>query len=49
MAEQKENAYEVEYFPSIRDAVDAGNWEAAQENVYKVAQKLKAATDKILN
>ncbi|KAF8460373.1 hypothetical protein BDZ91DRAFT_777420 [Kalaharituber pfeilii] len=43
------NAYETTYFPAIRDALDAGDWEAAQSNVEKVAKRLSAATDKILN
>ena len=46
---QRDNGHEVTYFPSIRDAIDARDWDAAQENVKKVAKKLVAATDKILN
>ncbi|RPB21031.1 Zn-dependent exopeptidase [Terfezia boudieri ATCC MYA-4762] len=49
MAPKRDNGHEVTYFPSIRDAIDAGDWKAAQENVKRVAKRLVAATDKILN
>ncbi|KAI5811610.1 hypothetical protein DFH27DRAFT_534301 [Peziza echinospora] len=49
MAPNREDGNLPVYFPSIRDAVDDDEWDAAQENVGKVAEKLKAATNKILH
>lgn len=46
---QRDNGHEPEYFPSIRDAVEDGEWVIAQEFVGKVADRVRRASDKILN
>lgn len=46
-APQAWSGYEEAFFPSIRDAVDVGNWDAAQKEVYKVAGILGKAVQKL--
>ncbi|KAK5714883.1 hypothetical protein LTR15_010299 [Elasticomyces elasticus] len=45
---QRESGYDVGYFPFIRDAVDAGDWKAAQAWVEKAGRKVREAGNKLL-
>jgi len=42
-APQAWSGYDEAFFPGIRDAIDDGNWKAAQEQVEKVASILRRA------
>jgi N-acetylated-alpha-linked acidic dipeptidase len=42
------SGYDEAYFPFIRDAIDAGNWTAAQLQVHKTARILAAACEKLV-
>jgi hypothetical protein len=42
------SGYDEGYFPFIRDAIDTGNWTAAQIQVEKTARILKAASEKLM-
>jgi len=46
-APQAWSGYEEAFFPSIRDAVDVGDWGAAQEQVNKVADIVAKAVHKL--
>jgi hypothetical protein len=37
------------YFPSIRDAIEEGNWELAQKEIQKVANIIEKASRKLLD
>ncbi|KAI9738063.1 MAG: hypothetical protein M1818_005491 [Claussenomyces sp. TS43310] len=47
-APQAWSGYDEAYFPAIRDAVEAGDWPLAQNNIEKAAAILKAASAKLL-
>ncbi|KAG8525908.1 uncharacterized protein KY384_000670 [Bacidia gigantensis] len=46
-APEKWNAHKPSCFPSIRDAVDDGNWDVAQQQIQKVAEILSVASKKL--
>ncbi|EXJ53465.1 uncharacterized protein A1O5_13333 [Cladophialophora psammophila CBS 110553] len=46
-APQLWSGYDDATFPGVRDAIDTGNWEAAQEEVEKVARILEQAAGKL--
>lgn len=46
-APQAWNGYNAQYFPSIRDAVEDGNWDLAQQQVVRVAEILSYASQKL--
>ena len=46
-APQAWNTYGTSYFPGIRDAVDEGNWELAQQQIAKVAGIISYAGRKL--
>jgi Transferrin receptor-like dimerisation domain len=46
-APQVWSGYDEAFFPSIRDAVDSGDWKAAQKQVTKVAEILGKAIYKL--
>jgi len=43
------SGYDTAYFPAIQDAIDMGNWTAAQEQLGIVARVLHHAADKLLH
>jgi hypothetical protein len=48
-APQAWSGYDEAFFPSIRDAMDAGDWKEAQNQVEKVANILSAAVRNLVN
>ena len=48
-APQAWDGYGSSYFPGVRDAVDEGNWELAQQQIAKVAGILSYASKKLNN
>lgn len=46
-APQAWSGYDEAYFPGIRDAIDAVDWNLAQEQVDKVARILSYASGKL--
>jgi len=46
-APQAWSGYDEAYFPGVRDAIDAGQWDEAQHQVQKVADILEAAARKL--
>ena len=46
-APQAWNGYDAQYFPSIRDAIEAEDWVLAQQQVVRVADKLSYASRKL--
>ncbi|KAL6718920.1 hypothetical protein ACLMJK_003155 [Lecanora helva] len=46
-APQAWSGYDEAYFPGIRDAIDAGDWSLAQEQVDKVANIISYASNKL--
>ncbi|KAK1079124.1 hypothetical protein LTR33_006648 [Friedmanniomyces endolithicus] len=46
---QRESGYDVGYFPYVRDAVEAGDWEAAQEWVVRAGEKVMEAGNRLLS
>jgi N-acetylated-alpha-linked acidic dipeptidase len=42
------SGYDEAYFPSIRDAMDAGDWKEAQKQVEKVASILSTAVKELV-
>lgn len=47
-APQVWSGYDEAYFPSIRDAMDAGDWKEAQKQVEKVASILSTAVKELV-
>ena len=47
LAPQAWSGYDEAYFPGARDAIDAGDWKAAQEQVNKIGRILMAASEKL--
>jgi hypothetical protein len=47
-APQAWSGYDETFFPSIRDAMDAGNWMEAQKQVEKVANILSTAVSNLV-
>ncbi|KAF2453292.1 hypothetical protein BDY21DRAFT_356261 [Lineolata rhizophorae] len=43
------SGYDEAYFPAIRDAIDSGNWTAAQTQLQKAADILSRACDRLLH
>ena len=43
------NPHEFEAFPSVRDAIRAGDWERAQQEVERVSQMVTYAAQKLNN
>jgi len=43
------SGYDEAYFPAIRDAVDTGDWPAAQTQLEKAARILRRASEKLLD
>ncbi|KAF2084825.1 N-acetylated-alpha-linked acidic dipeptidase [Saccharata proteae CBS 121410] len=43
------SGYDEAFFPAVRDAVEAGDWELAQKQVNKAADILKRASEKLLH
>ena len=46
-APQAWNGYGTSYFPSVKDAVDDGNWELAQQQIRKIAGIISDASKKL--
>jgi len=42
------SGYDEAFFPAIRDAVEAGEWELAQKQVDKTADIIKRASKKLV-
>jgi hypothetical protein len=42
------SGYDEAFFPAIRDAVEAGEWELAQKQVDKAADIIKRASKKLV-
>ena len=47
-APQAWSGYDEAFFPSIRDAMDAGDWKEAQKQVEKVANILSTAVSNLV-
>jgi hypothetical protein len=47
-APQAWSGYDEAFFPAIRDAVEAGDWELAQKQVDKAASILKKAGHRLI-
>jgi len=43
------SGYDEAYFPAVRDAIDVGNWTAAQIQLNKAAGLLKRASETLLH
>lgn len=43
------DGYGSSYFPAIRDAVEEGDWERAQQQIGKVASRISYASKKLLH